>query len=134
MPIRRTSASPLWRMLSAMRVKSPFSHSIWFGFGFVVAFVIGSAPGRGGDPCRSGPTLGAARRLGKPLGVDSRSTSRTHSVGALPDEGETREAALAAQHVHGVEETLEPVELGFALEADQRRAPRLPRGPPARRG
>ena len=31
-PRSATSASPLERMLSAMRVKSPFSHSALFGF------------------------------------------------------------------------------------------------------
>ena len=32
MPRPRTSASPLSRMLAAIRVKSPFSHNAWFGF------------------------------------------------------------------------------------------------------
>ena len=32
MPRSLTSASPLSRMLAAMRVKSPFSHSALFGF------------------------------------------------------------------------------------------------------
>ena len=32
MPSASTSASPLSRMVSAMRVKSPFSQSAWFGF------------------------------------------------------------------------------------------------------
>ena len=32
MPSFSTSASPLSRMLSAMRVKSPFSHSALFAF------------------------------------------------------------------------------------------------------
>ena len=36
-PIAATSASPLPRMLAAMRVKSPFSHSAWFGFSLVTA-------------------------------------------------------------------------------------------------
>ena len=35
--MRLTSASPLSRMLSAMRVKSPFSQSAWFGFGLMAA-------------------------------------------------------------------------------------------------
>ncbi len=35
MPRLATMASPLSRMLAAMRVKSPFSHSAWFGFGFM---------------------------------------------------------------------------------------------------
>ena len=30
---RATNSSPLWRIVSAMRVKSPFSHSALFGFG-----------------------------------------------------------------------------------------------------
>jgi hypothetical protein len=32
MPSFPTRASPLSLMLAAMRVKSPFSHSAWFGF------------------------------------------------------------------------------------------------------
>ena len=32
MPSRLTNSSPLSRMLAAMRVKSPFSHSALFGF------------------------------------------------------------------------------------------------------
>jgi hypothetical protein len=32
MPTRRTSASPLSRMLAAIRAKSPFSHNAWFRF------------------------------------------------------------------------------------------------------
>src|SRR5262245_57874850 len=36
MPRAFTSASPLSRMLSAMRVKSPFSHRAWFGFMLLV--------------------------------------------------------------------------------------------------
>jgi len=32
MPSRRTSASPLSRMLAAIRAKSPFSHNAWFRF------------------------------------------------------------------------------------------------------
>jgi hypothetical protein len=31
-PSPATTSSPLSRMLAAMRVKSPFSHSAWFGF------------------------------------------------------------------------------------------------------
>jgi hypothetical protein len=32
-PRPRANASPLSRIVAAMRVKSPFSHSAWFGFG-----------------------------------------------------------------------------------------------------
>src|SRR5262245_47011264 len=42
MPIRSTSASPLSRMLWAMRVKSPFSHRAWFGL--IGGIVIRSFP------------------------------------------------------------------------------------------
>ena len=40
MPRLFTSASPLSLMLSAMRVKSPFSHRAWFGFAEVVVIAV----------------------------------------------------------------------------------------------
>ena len=59
-PRLSTSASPLSRMLPAMRVKSPFSHSALFGFITPPFSVAGPNP-VGAHPCA---TLAARSTLG----------------------------------------------------------------------
>ena len=66
-PSVATSASPLSRMLAAIRVKSPFSHSALFGLGVVVmarSYEVASAPwssARGSSTREEMPSLRKTR-------------------------------------------------------------------------
>src|SRR5438874_12821263 len=82
-----TSASPLSRMLSSMRVKSPFSHSAWFGFTWVASVVICVFPSYFRHAC----VVRRSRRRDSDRGRQSRRDAailldRLHIVKRLLDE------------------------------------------------